>query len=85
VDLGKLAGFANLLIERTTRPLDWLHMPVPIARTDDGIEGARRRINAARRYIERFGVATECGMRFFPRSGIADLLSLQRAAAALTR
>jgi hypothetical protein len=110
-DLGKLVGFANLLFARLERPLNWLHMPVPIARSDDayfaplrnlslpastefylglihpadGIDGARRRIDAAKRYVGSFGVATECGMRFYPAESIPQLLSLQRAAAALAR
>jgi hypothetical protein len=51
----------------------------------DGIEGARRRIDAAKRYVASFGVATECGMRFYPPAGIGELLSLHRAAAALAQ
>jgi hypothetical protein len=51
----------------------------------DGLEGARRRIAAAQRHIASFGVATECGMRFFPTASIGDLLSLHRQAAALVR
>ena len=27
----------------------------------DGVEGARKRIELARKYVPRFGVATECG------------------------
>ncbi|MFO1295079.1 MAG: hypothetical protein U1F25_00370 [Rubrivivax sp.] len=51
----------------------------------DGIDGARRRIAAAKRYFGSFGVATECGMRFFPPALIGELLSLHREAAALAR
>jgi len=32
--------------------------------------------------MPKFGVATECGLRFFPPQSIASLLSLHRAAAA---
>ncbi|MCC7462839.1 MAG: hypothetical protein IT480_10310 [Gammaproteobacteria bacterium] len=110
-DLGKLVELSNLLFARLRRPLNWLHMPVPIARDDaayfaplgqlalpagtelflglihpgDGLDGARRRIGAARRYARQFGVATECGMRFYPPAGIGELLSLHRQAAALVR
>ena len=51
----------------------------------DGIAGARRRIAAAKRHLAGFGVATECGMRFFPPAGIGELLALHREAAALAR
>lgn len=110
-DLGKLVDLSNRLFSQLARPLNWLHMPVPIARDDDayyaplreltlpagcelflglihpgdGIEGARRRIAAAKRYVASFGVATECGMRFFPRELIGALLALHREAAALAR
>jgi hypothetical protein len=54
----------------------------------DGVEGARRRIAAARRAgIERFGVATECGMGRRPpdRGGTATgLLELLRIHAAVS-
>jgi len=108
-DLGKLVDFANLLFPRLARPLDWLHVPVPIARDDDayfaplsrlqapdatriflglvhpsdGLDGARRRIGAAKHYLAHFGVATECGLRFFPPHSLPALLRLQREAAAL--
>jgi hypothetical protein len=53
----------------------------------DGVEGARRRIATAQRVVERFGVATECGMGRRPaeRGGTADgfqeLLALHAAVA----
>ena len=110
-DLGKLVDLSNRLFRQLARPLNWLHVPVPIARDDDayyaplrelalpagcelflglihpgdGIEGARRRIAAARRYVANFGVATECGMRFFAPQIVGELLALHRAAAALAR
>jgi hypothetical protein len=108
-DLSKLVDFSNRLFPLLERQLNWLHMPVPIARADDpyfaalrqlklppstefylglvhpgdGIEGARRRIAAGKKFMSKFGVATECGLRFFPPQSIASLLSLHRAAAAL--
>jgi methionine synthase II (cobalamin-independent) len=108
-DLSKLVDFSNRLCPLLERELNWLHMPVPIARADDayfaplqrlnlpqgtefylglvhpgdGIEGARRRIAAAKKFMPKFGVATECGLRFFPPKSTASLLSLHRAAAAL--
>jgi methionine synthase II (cobalamin-independent) len=108
-DLSKLVDFSNRLFPLLERQLNWLHMPVPIARADDayfaalqqlklpqntefylglvhpgdGIEGARRRIAAGKKFMPKFGVATECGLRFFPPHSIASLLSLHRAAATL--
>lgn len=87
-DTSILAAMAIGVLEATQRPLDWLHLPVPIERDDDayfaplaelsvppettlylgllhkedGIEGARRRIVAAKAHVADFGVATECGM-----------------------
>jgi methionine synthase II (cobalamin-independent) len=42
----------------------------------DGIDGARRRIDAARRHAGRFGVATECGFGSRPPEVVPDLLRL---------
>ena len=47
----------------------------------DGLDGGRRRINAAARFSPPFGVATECGLRFFPADSIHELLALHRALA----
>ena len=69
------------------RPIAYMHIPVPITRTDDdfyrplkglklprgtelylglvhakdGAEGTLRRIDVARKYVDDFGIATECG------------------------
>jgi hypothetical protein len=42
----------------------------------DGVEGAQRRIDAAQRFRDRFGVATECGMGRRPSETIPDLLRI---------
>jgi hypothetical protein len=34
-DAAKMVEFAHLLMRSVTRPIQWLHMPVPIERTDD--------------------------------------------------
>jgi methionine synthase II (cobalamin-independent) len=44
----------------------------------DGLEGAKRRIAAARSFYEPFGVATECGMGRRPPEVIPELLRLHR-------
>lgn len=42
----------------------------------DGVEGTRRRIEAAQRVIKDFGVATECGFGRRPSETIPDLLRI---------
>jgi hypothetical protein len=100
-DAGKMVEVANAFCAHVKRPIAYIHMPVPLARTDDdyfrplqdlrlpastelylgvvhakdGAEGTRRRIAAARRYVQDFGIATECGMaRARTRKTIEDLL-----------
>ncbi|MFI7613821.1 hypothetical protein ACIBP6_21585 [Nonomuraea terrae] len=108
-DTGRLAAVANALTDRLARPLAWIHLPVPIDRTDpayfaplrglrlpadtelylglihagDGLEGARRRVDAARTAVGAFGVATECGFGRRPPESIPDLLTLHAAVAGL--
>jgi hypothetical protein len=88
IDAGKMVEVANALARNVKRPIAFLHLPVPIARTDDaffkplaalalqpgtelylglvhgadGVEGIRKRVAAARRYVDGFGIATECGI-----------------------
>src|SRR5882757_10321376 len=48
--------------------------------TDDGgAEGASARIAAARRHVDTFGVATECGMGRRPPEAVLPLLRVHRA------
>ncbi len=42
----------------------------------DGVEGTRRRIATAERYVSQFGVATECGLGRRPPATIPDLLRI---------
>jgi methionine synthase II (cobalamin-independent) len=44
----------------------------------DGIEGARKRIAAARKVRPSFGIATECGFGRRPPQDVAELLRLHR-------
>jgi hypothetical protein len=88
VDATKMVELANLIVRSVSRPVTWLHMPVPIGRTDDdffkplkalrldpktelylglvhaqdGEQGAKRRIEAAKRWAPPFGIASECGI-----------------------
>jgi hypothetical protein len=86
-DMALMVRVANALAVGVQRPIDWIHMPVPINRSDDayfapladltlragtrlylglihftdGVEGSRRRLAAAGKVVEDFGIATECG------------------------
>lgn len=88
IDAAKMVEMANLIARHVPRAITWMHMPVPIERSDDaffaplrglrlgaetelylglvhardGVEGTRARINAASRVVERFGIASECGI-----------------------
>jgi hypothetical protein len=87
-DATKMVELAQLIARSVKRPIQWLHMPVPIDRIDDaffmplrdlalsgstelylglvhagdGLDGTRRRIAAASRYVNNFGIASECGI-----------------------
>jgi hypothetical protein len=109
VDISTPVAVANVLAERLSRPLTYVHMPVPIARDDeeyfaplealklkpgtklflglvhpkDGVAGAARRIEAAKRFAPDFGVATECGLGRLPPETIPAVLDLHTAIARL--
>jgi hypothetical protein len=87
-DAAKMVELAHLMRDSVKRPLQWIHMPVPIDRSDeaffaplrdlklspstelylglvhaaDGVEGTRRRMEAASRSVKDFGIASECGI-----------------------
>ncbi|AIY02138.1 hypothetical protein ART_2539 [Arthrobacter sp. PAMC 25486] len=106
-DATYLTAVANALSEKITRPIEFLHLPVPIERDDaayfaplanlelhpetalflglvhheDGVDGAARRIAAARPAVaeagfSEFGIATECGFGRGPAERTAPLLRL---------
>ena len=116
-DAANLAAVAAA-IARSRRPVQWLHLPVPIERDDeayfaplrgmslrpetelylglvhfrDGVDGAQRRIAAARQAgVREFGVATECGMGRRPpdrggtEDGLAELLATHAGVSASVR
>ena len=90
------------------RPIQLIHLPVPIARDDDayfaplrelalgpettialglihladGIAGAQRRMTAARKYLDRFALGTECGLSHVGKDNLLPLLQLHAAIAA---
>src|SRR5262249_56451012 len=51
----------------------------------DGVDGAERRMTAARRFVTGFGVATECGWGRPPPATIPELLRIPAAATAPLR
>jgi methionine synthase II (cobalamin-independent) len=87
VDSSKMVEVMNAFSAAVKRPIAYMHIPVPITRTDDdfyrplkglklprgtelylglvhakdGAEGTLRRIDVARKYVDDFGIATECG------------------------
>ena len=86
-DAGKEVTFANAIANAITRPLTFLHMPVPINRFDeefylpladlklkpktefylglvhpDSKENMRTRLELANKYINGYGIASECGI-----------------------
>ena len=103
-DAANLVTVANAVSARVTRPINWIHMPVPRERDDapffaplsdlklypetelylglvhytDGVEGARKRIAAAQRFVPTFGVATECGFGRRPPETVASLMEIHR-------
>jgi len=103
-DLCVPVDIANQIAARATRTIDWIHMPVPVGRTDDsyfapldrlhldpatrvylglvhlpdGVDGAQRRIDAAKAHLIDFGIATECGLGRQAPERIGDLLDLHR-------
>jgi hypothetical protein len=62
------------LRHRQLRPETEIHLGLVHMR--DGLEGGRRRLAAARRVLDRFGIATECGFGRRPSWTIGALLKL---------
>jgi hypothetical protein len=107
-DAALLTRIANGITAGLSRPVRWIHLPVPRDRDDDGyfaplrdlrlpegtdlflglihntdgVEGARRRIAAARRYVPVFGIGTECGFGRRPAETVPGLLELHHTVAA---
>ena len=101
-DTSLMVRIANAVFTEVERRVDWLHLPVPIGRSDadyfrplsglrldpetelylglvhmtDGAAGARKRIEAAREFAPKFGVATECGFGRRPAETVPDLMRI---------
>lgn len=102
-DTGLMVQVMNHLGENIARPIDWFHLPVPIARDDeayfepmsalkrsagtsiylglvhtrDGKDGALRRVASARKFVDGFGIATECGFGRRSSDTVVPILKLQ--------
>jgi hypothetical protein len=108
-DATKMVELGNLIVRSVPRSITWLHMPVPIDRTDDafyaplqnlrlapetelylglvhakdGVDGTLRRIATARKYVQNFGIASECGISRGRDKNLAlDFIKTYAAAAA---
>jgi hypothetical protein len=103
-DMGYLVEIANAVSSGVSRPIAWMHMPVPRDRNDDayfaplsglklhpetrlalglvhfthGLEGTRRRMQAANKVVSDYDIATECGMARRPRETIPELLRIHK-------
>lgn len=77
VEPGRFAKLRDFRLAEGTRVyLGLVHMT-------DGVEGARRRIDAARQHLAEFGVAASCGLGRRDPSEIPRILSLHREVAAI--
>jgi len=108
VDATKMVELANLIAESAKRPIAWMHMPVPVDRSDDafyaplrnlklsagtelylglvhdedGVDGTKKRMAAAHKYVASFGIATECGIaRARTPDRVRQILKVQSEAA----
>ena len=107
-DLALSVQMANLALANSGRRVDWIHMPIPIGRSDDkyfaplrdlktgnakvflglihlldGVEGSVRRARVARRYLDDFGIATECGLGRRQPETLIEVLRIHREVADL--
>jgi methionine synthase II (cobalamin-independent) len=106
IDAGAMTSLANAICAAAGRDVAFVHMPVPINRSDDaffeplrqlkvgpkteiylgvvhredGESGTRNRIAAARKVLDHFGVATECGLgRCKKPSTVMEILHVHSA------
>lgn len=71
VDDDYFAPLKNLKLRRTT------HLYLGLVHAEDGLEGARARIETAHKFVPQFGIATECGLGSRAPETIAALLRMQ--------
>ena len=101
-DLSVIVKFANDLLRGATRPVHWLHMPVPKDRSDDAYfapltdlnlgqaevflgllhmndgQGTYNKMQAASRFISKFGIATECGLGRAPSDELESVVEIAK-------
>ena len=70
-DEAYFAPLGDLAIEDATLFLGLIHYT-------DGVEGAKKRIETAKKFLPKFGVATECGFGRRPPEQILTLLELHK-------
>lgn len=61
---------AGLALPQTTR------IALGLVHLNDGVAGARRRIAAARNYLDAFAIGSECGLSHVPKDRVIDTLRL---------
>ena len=76
-DESYFAPLANLRIAKDTE------IYLGLVHLTDGIDGAKRRLTPAQKFISDFGIATECGFGRRARNTIPALLALHREIATL--
>jgi ubiquinone/menaquinone biosynthesis C-methylase UbiE len=77
------AAYYAPLAELRLRPETELYLG--LVHHTDGVEGTRRRMEAARSFVSGFGVATECGWGRRPPATIPELLRIHHAVSAPLR
>lgn len=103
-DLNTSVSFANGITLATNRTISFIHMAVPVNRSDeayfrplkdlkihnktrlilglihyaDGLDGSRKRMSTAEKFINKFDVATECGFGRRPSETTPELLQIHR-------
>jgi hypothetical protein len=71
-------------------PLKRLRLPrqtefyLGLVHMTDGLEGSRKRVATASKFVRAFGVATECGLGRRPPESIPDVLAMHRDVAGLS-
>ena len=73
------AAYYAPLAELTLHPETELYLG--LVHYTDGVAGTRRRMEAAARVVEEFGLGTECGLGRRPAETVAPLLAVQRETA----
>jgi methionine synthase II (cobalamin-independent) len=107
-DTADMVEIMNAVLDKLSRPVQFIHMPVPRHRQDeayfaplktlrlppetelylglihdsDGVEGALGRAAAAKMAINKFGIATECGLAMRSPENIRQILKIEAATAA---